>query len=92
MKFIPKQPEESVFDSVRQPLPLSPLPSPNLFKLGCFSAGKAWLKFRSFAYGLFIFIMLFSLSACAGGGGYRRAYIISDTTEEPVCSEPIEKR
>jgi hypothetical protein len=43
-------------------------------------------------FGPFIFIALLFLSACAGGGGYRRPYIISDTTEEPVCSEPIEKR
>jgi hypothetical protein len=41
-------------------------------------------------FSLFIFVALFFLSACTGGGGYSRPYIISDTTEEPVASE--EKR
>jgi hypothetical protein len=41
-------------------------------------------------YPFFIAALLF-LSACASGG-YSRPYIISDTTEEAVSSEPIEKR
>lgn len=38
------------------------------------------------------FAVLLFLSACAGGGGYRRPYIISDAAGEAVSSEPVEKR
>jgi hypothetical protein len=41
--------------------------------------------------GSFFFVVLLFLSACTGGG-YKRPYIISDTTEEAISSEPIEKR
>jgi hypothetical protein len=37
------------------------------------------------------FVALLLLSACTGGG-YSRPYIISDTTEEVISNESIEKR
>ena len=47
MHNIPKQLQESAFDCVGQPLNFIPPASLNLFKLSCFGAGKAWLKFRA---------------------------------------------
>ncbi|MGC1877942.1 MAG: hypothetical protein WA347_02325 [Rhabdochlamydiaceae bacterium] len=45
------------------------------------------MKFRP----SFCILLFFCLSACTGGG-YSRHYIISDTAEEAISSEPIEKR
>jgi hypothetical protein len=55
-------------------------------------ASTPFQKFLVFAIVQPLFIAaLLILSACASGG-YSRPYIISDTAEEAVSSEPIEKR
>jgi hypothetical protein len=65
---IPKHIEKLVFDGVEQPPNLSPPASPNLFKLSCFGASKAWLKFRASPGQIPNFSMCFGISGVAEDG------------------------